>query len=144
MNRSLMKAVHIKTGGYCWYCGIEIHPLDPWQIDHQIPVAAGGTDDLDNLVPACRPCNRLKSDRDPEQFKESLYMTVTDGLERVVERMRKRLNGFVDPVRIEEAVDRIRTLDAEIALAIAPIRFFGESGVPEAEEPINEQEHIPS
>ena len=31
--------------------------------DHVIPVAHGGTDDLDNLVPACRHCNSKRQER---------------------------------------------------------------------------------
>ena len=31
--------------------------------DHVIPKARGGTDDLANLVPACRACNSAKRDR---------------------------------------------------------------------------------
>lgn len=30
------------------------------EVDHIIPVAAGGTDDPDNLWLACRPCNQYK------------------------------------------------------------------------------------
>ena len=33
------------------------------QIDHIYPVSKGGTDDLKNLVIACRACNQFKKDR---------------------------------------------------------------------------------
>lgn len=42
----------------CVYCG---EPADT--ADHVIPVAAGGSNAASNLVPACRRCNREKSDR---------------------------------------------------------------------------------
>ena len=29
-------------------------------VDHKIPVAAGGTNDIDNLQTMCRPCNSRK------------------------------------------------------------------------------------
>jgi hypothetical protein len=46
----------------CRYCGK--HPPDVLlEVDHVIPRAAGGTDELDNLVAACWDCNRGKSDR---------------------------------------------------------------------------------
>lgn len=47
-----------KNGGRCVYCG---DPADT--IDHVIPKSKGGTDDLDNLVPACRDCNSRKGNR---------------------------------------------------------------------------------
>lgn len=54
-NRDL---VLTKNDGRCVYCG---DPADT--IDHVIPRSKGGTDDLDNLVPACRDCNSRKGNR---------------------------------------------------------------------------------
>ena len=46
----------------CSYCGN--HPPDVLlEVDHVVPRAAGGSDDIDNLVTACWDCNRGKSDR---------------------------------------------------------------------------------
>lgn len=44
--------------------------LDPGQfvIDHIIPLAKGGLDELDNLQPAHRHCNRLKSDKTDQEL----------------------------------------------------------------------------
>ena len=44
--------------GYrCWLCGA------PWEeIDHVKPISKGGSNWPANLRPACRPCNRRKSD----------------------------------------------------------------------------------
>ena len=36
---------------------------DQIEIDHRIPKRDGGTDDLWNLQPMCRTCNRSKRDR---------------------------------------------------------------------------------
>lgn len=53
--------------GRCFYCATDIthyskrhNSLD---IDHRLPRSRGGTDARDNLVAACRACNRGKSDR---------------------------------------------------------------------------------
>lgn len=46
----------------CRYCGAAA-PEVLLQVDHVNPIAAGGTDDLLNLVAACIACNAGKSDR---------------------------------------------------------------------------------
>jgi 5-methylcytosine-specific restriction endonuclease McrA len=43
----------------CTYCG-EVKPLTR---DHAIPLSRGGTDDISNIVPACRSCNSSKNAR---------------------------------------------------------------------------------
>lgn len=53
----------------CAYCGDYL--INPTQ-DHVIPFAKGGKHTLDNVVPACKWCNGSKSDRDVEEFRESL------------------------------------------------------------------------
>lgn len=53
----------LKRDGYrCRYCG-RSGRLVQLEVDHVIPVAAGGTDDDENLVTACGDCNLGKSDR---------------------------------------------------------------------------------
>lgn len=58
-------AVIARCGEMCWYC--KAAPGDT--LDHIIPRAQGGTDDPDNLVPACRPCNSSKGARTPEEWR---------------------------------------------------------------------------
>lgn len=41
-------------------------------LDHVIPWAAGGTNELDNLVCACRVCNRVKGELTLEQLEWEL------------------------------------------------------------------------
>jgi 5-methylcytosine-specific restriction endonuclease McrA len=49
-------ALLISCGGLCVWCGSgkNIHR------DHVIPIVRGGTDYIDNIVPACRSCNSSK------------------------------------------------------------------------------------
>ena len=53
----------------CSICGCDIdytaHHLAPnsFTIDHIIPRNRGGLDLLENIQPACRACNRAKSDK---------------------------------------------------------------------------------
>lgn len=46
--------------GLCVYC--RIAPATTW--DHVTPVSRGGRTEPGNIVPACKPCNSSKRDRD--------------------------------------------------------------------------------
>lgn len=50
----------------CRYCGKRGVRLE---CDHVMPLSRGGSSHPDNLVTACRPCNRAKRDRTPEEWK---------------------------------------------------------------------------
>lgn len=56
------KAIFDREQGHCFHCGDPIR-LDAFHVDHLIPVAAGGSDEMDNLAASCAPCNLAKSDR---------------------------------------------------------------------------------
>lgn len=49
-----------RDGKVCSYCGRSDVPL---QLDHVIPRSRGGSDDPENLTPACRPCNTSKGSK---------------------------------------------------------------------------------
>lgn len=73
-TKRLEQAVWKKTHGRCTYCGVHLNPFDRmapdgFHIDHAIPYSRGGTDDLENLVPACRICNFSKSASTPEEWE---------------------------------------------------------------------------
>ena len=48
-----------RDGAFCRMCGSE----SDLTIDHDIPVTAGGTNELENLSILCRSCNSRKSNR---------------------------------------------------------------------------------
>lgn len=50
----------------CQYCGRK-PPEVILEIDHRVPVSKCGTDDFDNLITACKDCNRGKSDDLPTE-----------------------------------------------------------------------------
>lgn len=43
----------------CAYCGV----AKPLTRDHKQPISRGGRDSIDNIVPACLPCNAAKGNR---------------------------------------------------------------------------------
>lgn len=73
ISKSKREAVYAKFGGRCAYCGKEIDYKD-MQVDHFLPLRAwgiedAGTDDLKNLMPACRMCNHYKRANTLETFR---------------------------------------------------------------------------
>lgn len=62
------EAIWEKTRGRCCYCGSKLTRSN-MTIDHFHPVAKGGSDDLNNLVPACRYCNSSKGTKSVEEFR---------------------------------------------------------------------------
>jgi 5-methylcytosine-specific restriction endonuclease McrA len=54
----LRERVFAERGMVCTYCGT----ADATEIDHIVPLARGGTDEFENLAPACKPCNCSKKD----------------------------------------------------------------------------------
>lgn len=65
------KQVFDKTHGHCAYCGCVID-FGKFQVDHKWPKAGGGTDDIDNLLPACNSCNNYKSTFHLELFRKQI------------------------------------------------------------------------
>lgn len=64
-------AVYSKSEGHCAICG-EFVPYTKYTIDHIIPLAKGGSNDISNLQCACGVCNRIKQDILPQDLMEKL------------------------------------------------------------------------
>lgn len=58
-----------KSGGRCWYCGSVAE-----QVDHVNPVILGGKDNIDNLVPVCKWCNKSKRGYPLEVWRQRLAL----------------------------------------------------------------------
>lgn len=53
----------LQRGGFrCRWCGRPAGETT-LEVDHILPISAGGTDDLDNLAPSCGECNAGKRDK---------------------------------------------------------------------------------
>ena len=54
-------SVFDRAGGRCHLCGAKITVREKWDLDHMIPLALGGADELANLAPAHNTCHRTKT-----------------------------------------------------------------------------------
>ena len=57
-----------RYGGRCHYCGAD----GRMDADHRIPLSRGGSNTIENIVPACKSCNCSKNDRTEEEFWQYL------------------------------------------------------------------------
>ena len=69
ISAALRQRIFYKANWTCQYCGVTNVPL---VIDHDIPVARGGTNKAQNLVSSCEPCNRSKGTMTGDEFRKSL------------------------------------------------------------------------
>jgi hypothetical protein len=92
----------------CQYCGISGNLVE-LECDHIKPVSKGGNNDLSNLITACKPCNRNKSDSEDwiptKQNPSFSYFWDTrkeDYIEREVNRL-KNTDILKDFYRINQS-----------------------------------------
>lgn len=62
------EALRKQYGGRCGYCG----STERIEADHRTPLCRGGSNDIDNILPACRSCNRRKHQKTEDEFRALL------------------------------------------------------------------------
>ena len=67
-RRSYGRRLAARDGGYiCFYCK---EPLTSnYHIDHKIPIAKGGSHNLENFALACMQCNQEKHAKDIDEYR---------------------------------------------------------------------------
>lgn len=63
-SASRVAAWFLEHGGQCHICGQKIHVGQVWEREHVIPLAQGGSDELDNQRPAHAVCHKGKTAKD--------------------------------------------------------------------------------
>lgn len=66
--------IYDKTEGRCHVCGCKIQ--GKWTADHVVPHASGGKCEMDNFLPCCYECNRLRWFYSPRILKGILKLGV--------------------------------------------------------------------
>lgn len=64
-----------ETGNVCLACGVP----RPLTRDHIVPVSLGGTNDISNIQPLCRPCNSAKGNRTSTDHRERVLLSLNEG-----------------------------------------------------------------
>lgn len=57
-----------RLGNVCFYCRCAARLT----VDHDVPLTRGGTDDISNILPACRSCNSRKHSKTAAEFINQL------------------------------------------------------------------------
>ena len=96
ISKKTRQLVYDKCGGHCAYCGKEIAYKD-MQVDHIHAQYKGGTDDINNLLPACRACNFRKGTHSVEQFKREIK-DQCDGLCKTFQGRMSLAYGLIERV----------------------------------------------
>lgn len=68
LTEQVKQVAFARAGGRCAYCG---DSNGPFENDHLYPLSRGGTDDPNNIVLACVPCNRAKRDMTLQEWMEA-------------------------------------------------------------------------
>lgn len=56
-----LQRIGVRDGWRCHVCRQGYLPNNPWEVDHDVPLAKGGTNHVTNLLLAHRSCNRQKA-----------------------------------------------------------------------------------
>lgn len=67
--------VYKKTKGHCHVCGVSLQGKR-WQADHVVPHSRGGKSTVDNFLPACVRCNRMRWHYNARQLQRILRLGV--------------------------------------------------------------------
>jgi 5-methylcytosine-specific restriction endonuclease McrA len=91
-----LKLAITKHGGKCFYCktaSAEQPSVLDFTIDHIEALAIGGTNDLTNLVVACKPCNQKKGQSTIDAFNPSATQEWLTALQSQIEGRLKKLSA---------------------------------------------------
>lgn len=53
------RSIYEKNKGHCYLCGESVD-FNSFEVEHEIPLSKGGTNDLSNLYCSCHYCNMIK------------------------------------------------------------------------------------
>ena len=105
-----------RDGFQCQYCSAK-PPSAVLEVDHIIPRAKGGGDQIENLLTACFDCNRGKRD--------GLLTSVPESLDERYERVREREEQYRAFTRYQALIRRRENRDVEAVAKVFADSFPG-------------------
>ena len=75
--KSMRHSIYSRDEYKCQFCLQDTDP-DQLTIDHLVPLALGGLDEVTNYVTCCRTCNGVKSDQTLEDFARTINVNIED------------------------------------------------------------------
>jgi hypothetical protein len=96
ISKELREEVKSKFGGHCAYCGVLLKKS--FHVDHVVPVAAGGPDDVCNYFPSCRHCNTFKNSFSLEEFRRNIENQINKSHMIIAERF--EMIKILGPVKV--------------------------------------------
>lgn len=101
------------TCQYCGRSGVEL------EVDHITPVANGGANDIDNLITACKDCNRGKRDmsvfpegyvlvREPKNKRVQLLIrpSTYEGIKKLANKTQVSVNAYINEILEREVYEQ--------------------------------------
>lgn len=80
-STDVRKMIYNKAGGRCALCGHKIL-FEDMTLDHIIPLAMNGPDEVENLSCTCKTCNQFKGHILPDDFMERIIEIFMYQMER--------------------------------------------------------------
>ena len=84
MDENQLRKIWNKTKGHCHFCGdpivFEKRGWKPgglkgyWEVDHVIQLDKGGKNSVENCLPACTMCNRLRWSRRGIRLRKLIFL----------------------------------------------------------------------
>lgn len=97
-------AIYARDSHACVYCG-STHDLT---LDHVLPAESGGTNDVTNLVTACRSCNSRKGATELRAFARMIAAETGTTTRKITNRVRAALKRSIDVRAAKAELERVR------------------------------------
>ncbi|EOD00193.1 HNH endonuclease [Caldisalinibacter kiritimatiensis] len=115
--------IYYRDNKSCFYCGKSLK-FKQITLDHFIPLSKGGTSDIFNVVTCCKKCNKLKADKMPGNYEDTILnlflKTVDDDM-----IIGKGINISNKELKEELLkVDRLEDLSDQFIFQNSTMRFY--------------------
>lgn len=87
-TQSQRAEIYRKTKGHCYLCN-QFVDYNDFEVEHKIPLALGGTNNIDNVFCSCHDCNSMKSSLEPKDLMQRMKLILLYQAEQKSRRGKK-------------------------------------------------------